>query len=129
MMSKSRATISNEDLARIIKMFSEYLICWKVGLQYGSRLYFEMGKPLEQEIKSGVKVVGTSTLILEGYNWIISGPTGQIADSNAISPDITSSILQKMFEGRRLDAISFNKDNVQLVISFRVNLPPFPPRK
>jgi hypothetical protein len=75
MMNRSRASISNAGLARIVSMFSEHLICWKVGLQYGSRLYFEMGKVLEQKIKAEVNVhVGTSVLILEGYSWTISGP-------------------------------------------------------
>lgn len=48
------------------------LICWKVGLCYGSMLYFDMNDRLTaKRLKGGEYIYRSGTLHLDGNNWSI----------------------------------------------------------
>ncbi len=86
--SATRRTIPNSEMAQIIERFAKHLVCWHVGLSYGSVLYFDMGERLIEQIKPGVTgPVGSSSLTLEGYQWTILYERKKILDSTKVSPN------------------------------------------
>lgn len=120
MMASPRNYLSNAELARVIESFLSFLTCCKVGLQFGSRLYFDMGPMFERRIKPGVKVAGgSSTLVLEGYEWkIFDGKRDLVADSAIVSDEIVHEKLEPIFLKAKLEAIRFDKGSKELRVQF-----------
>ncbi len=116
--------LSNADLARFIESFSKYLMCWKVNRQFGSQLSFDMGPMFEQQIKPGVSVPGgSSTLVLEGYDWkIFDGKRNLIADSETVSDEIVREKLDPIFLKSTLGSVRFNQENRELFVEFSNHL-------
>ena len=119
-MVSRRKFLSNDDLARLIESFSKYLACCKVGLQFGSLLYFEMGAMFERKVKPGVTVSGgSSSLVLEGYEWKIFDSKHKIvADSARVSDEIVEDRLEPFFLKANLEALKFDKGAKELRAQF-----------
>jgi hypothetical protein len=119
-MVSPRKFLSNADLARLIESFFKYLTCCKVGLQFGSRLYFDMGATFERRVKPGVTVSGgSSSLVLEGYEWkIFDRKHNMVADSARVSDEIVVDKLEPLFLKANLEALKFDKGNKELRAQF-----------
>src|SRR6266849_6639786 len=103
-----RRSIRNPEMARILESFAKHLACWKVGLSYGSALYFDMGEALMEQIKPGVMApIGSANLTLEGYKWTISTHGSKIADSRTITPGKIDHQFQEIFRDKRLVRLEF----------------------
>jgi hypothetical protein len=123
-MADPKLYLGKDDLARLIKSFSKYLTCRKVGLQFGSQLYFDMGPMFKRQIKPGVAVSGgSSTLVLEGYDWkIFDGRRDLIADSETVSDEIVKETLGPIFLKTRLEMLRFDQDSKEMFVGFSNNL-------
>jgi hypothetical protein len=112
--------LNNADLARLIASFSKYLTCCKVDLQFGSRLCFDLGPMFERQIKPGIKVLGgSSTLILEGYEWkIFDSKRELVAHSEMVFDKLVKEILDSIFLNAKLKSLRFNKDIKELRVHF-----------
>lgn len=121
--STTRRPILNSEMAQILERFARHLVCWHVGLSYGSVLNFDMGDHLIEEIKPGVTgPVGSSNLTLEGYQWTISFEGKQILNSIGVSPDLIDQKFQDFFKGKRLERIEFTHDKHELLVQFSESL-------
>jgi hypothetical protein len=123
-MANPRTYVSNAELTTLVESFSKYLMCWKVGLRYGSQLYFEMGPAFERQIKPGVNVsAGASSLVLEGYNWTIYDSRRDVmTNSEMVSDEIVKEKLQPIFEKTILRSIRFVRDDRDLFLIFSTDL-------
>ena len=119
-MVNPRKFLSNADLARLVESFSKFLTCCKVGLQFGSRLHFDMGPMFERQVKPGVKVTGgSSSLVLEGYEWkIFDSKHNMVADSVRVSDEIVKDKLETLFLKANLEALTFDKGSKELRARF-----------
>ena len=124
LMVDPRRYLSNDDLACLIKTFSKYLTCRKVGLQFGSQLYFEMGPMFKRQIKRGVAVSGgSSTLVLEAYDWkIFDDRRDLISDSETVSDQIVKETVSRIFLKTRLQMLRFDQDSKEMFVGFSNNL-------
>jgi len=94
-----------ENNAVLTDLLSQFvpLTCWKVGLTYGSMLYFDMNdRIVEKRTKGGFYIYGSATLHLDGNNWNIYHHGTKIADSYSINRDIAESSLYQKFVGQCL---------------------------
>jgi hypothetical protein len=94
-----------ENDAVLTDLLSQFapLTCWKVGLIYGSMLYFDMNdRIVEKRKKGGFYIYGSATLHLDGNNWNIYHHGIKIANSYYINRDIAESSLHQKFVGQRL---------------------------
>src|SRR6266849_770571 len=114
-----RRSIRNPEMARILESFAKHLACWKVGLSYGSALYFDMGEALMEQIKPGVMAPrGSANLTREGYKWTISTHGRKIADSRTITPEKIDYHFQETFREKRLERIEFIRAKRELMAKF-----------
>jgi hypothetical protein len=122
-MANPRTYIHNADLTDFIEKFPTYLACWKVGLRYGSQLYFEMGPSFERQIKPGVTVfAGSSSLVLEGYSWTVyDSRRDALATSESVSGELVDKLVP-FFVNRQLEAIWFARDDRDLYIRFSADI-------
>ena len=59
---------------QLIRQFKAHLKCWKVSLQHGDILNFELGRRVWEpwsDSRKGGSLVGSACLTLKGSNWII----------------------------------------------------------
>ncbi len=118
-----RRSIGNPEMARILESFAKHLACWKVGLGYGSALYFDMGEVLMEQIKPGVMApIGSANLTLEGYKWTISAHGSRIVDSRTITPETIDHQFQDMFRDKRLERLEFFKTKRELKAKFSTEI-------
>jgi hypothetical protein len=115
-----RKFLSNANLVRPMESFSKYLMCCKVGLQFGSRLYFDMGPMFERQVKPGATISrGSSSLVLEGYDWkIFENEHNMVADSAGVSDEIVEDKLEPLFLKANLEALKFDKGSKELRAQF-----------
>lgn len=110
-----RRKITEKELREILARYSSDLKCWKVGLYYGSTIYFEMGKEdLKKVGRSGLKQVGSVTLDLDGYRWTISQDGTDITDNNLITRELAETVLTEKFSGQTLDSVEITQ-NLNLI--------------
>lgn len=113
------SAVSNSEIAAILSAFARHLVCWRVGLQYGSRIYFDMGERWSERIKGDLSgAIGSSNLVLEGYRWTISKQGHELVNSEKVSPRIVDDQLQDVFVGERLERLEFIKTKQELVAKF-----------
>ena len=119
-MADPMRLLSNSDLTHLIESFAEYLTCWKVGLQYGSQMVFDMGPMFEHQLKPGLPVTeGSCELILEGYDWkIFDRMRDLIASSDTVSEEIVRDRIDPAFLKTVLQSVKFNRQNKELFIEF-----------
>lgn len=111
-------SIDEKVLSDLLRQFSP-LLCWKVGLFYGSMVYFEMGDKLEERRLGGsIDIVGSATLTLLGDNWWIHDHGKEIARSIDISRDVVESDLADKFIGKTLSEIRLDEIEKVVFISF-----------
>lgn len=91
------------------------LACWKVGLSYGSMIYFEMqDKIFEKGLSSEV---GSAALWINADEWIIYHNEREVSDSETIvESDI--SLLNKLFLGKKFLKIEDKKKENIIEIFF-----------
>lgn len=114
---------SNDEIIELIKPFSP-LNCWKVGLQYGSSIYFEMkDKSTTKMLDGSVEDVGTCRLVIYARSWLIQENKNTIVKSDDVTREIAENDLNKKFLENELLYISFaNKNIVLAVFSSNLNI-------
>jgi len=118
-----RKPLSNAQISGLIKQFPNEWKCWKVGLRYGSCLYFEMGRRLKEELRKGeFTESGSASLTFEGYEWAVMQRQERITDARDVTNDIADLHLTKEFKGQRLEELKFNVRKKQLVARFSDDL-------
>lgn len=112
---------SNEEVSELIQQFAP-LICWKVGLHYGSMIYFEMKERTKQKMLDGTeKEVGSCRLSISADNWQIHQENEKIITCNSIKREFAENELREKFVGERMNGIKFFSEKM-LLISFTSNL-------
>ena len=96
---------NDNKLISLINQFTP-LVCWKVGLIYGSMLYFDINDRIEHIDKKGHKYTyGSARLYLDGDNWSIYHNGIKVIDSSSVNRTIAESILHQKFFGQELTKI------------------------
>jgi len=120
---QDRKYLSTSELSALLGRFPDHWSCWKVGLRYGSCVYFEMGDRLREELRDGEFVdSGSASLTLEGYDWKIYRASRQVADARSITGENTRTVLAQLFIGRKLERLTFSSHRKELVATFSPNL-------
>ena len=104
-MMDSVETVLVENNTSLTSLLNEFtpLICWKVGLTYGSMLYFDMNdKLVEKRLKGGEYIYGSATLHLDGDNWGIYHHGTKVIDSPSVNRTIAESTLHQKFVGQHV---------------------------
>lgn len=123
-MSSSKKMLGNDDVALIIQQFAEYLQCSAVGRRFGSKIYFDMGPSFKKELTAGViKNVGSSTIILEGYDWVILRGDGRVVTSaNAVSDEVVKKQLEPMFIHKSLEYMIMEERELRIGFSGNIRI-------
>jgi hypothetical protein len=95
--------IEPADFARLLSAFGPHLVCWEVGLYYGSMVYFEMGGRRKERLRPGDEIEkGDASLVLDGYNWAIRDGAQTLATSPTVTREFAETVLAERFIGQRL---------------------------
>ena len=114
--------VTVEDLNQMIVDLGP-LLCWRVGLSYGSMIYFEMGDKMEEKALDGsIRTIGSSSLSLQGDEWSIFENSDEIISSKEISRDFAESILASKFVNQHLLKFQLDTRECKLRISYSENL-------
>lgn len=123
MDSSRRADIrrlNDDEFLGVVDRFQP-IRCWKVGLSYGSVVYFEMGDRLSRSSNDGSEeYFGSATLWLYGDYWRISRNLQELAVSETVDRTLVESELCQMFIGQT--PVSFSMRDTYLEISMSDNL-------
>lgn len=94
--------ITADELNQMIEVLGP-LLCWRVGLSYGSMIYFEMGDKVEEKALDGsIRTIGSSSLSLLEDEWSICENGGEIISWQEISRNFVESTLDNKFVNKRL---------------------------
>jgi hypothetical protein len=112
---------SNRGIKALLRKFETHLACWKVGLSFGSLLYFEMGRRWRAPLDQGEHVyIGSATLVLESDEWVITHSDSVIADAASIDAAAAAKLSDSL-NGERLLSLQYNRDSNECHISFTHN--------
>jgi hypothetical protein len=110
--------LSNKSIKERIRRFSSILRCTKVGLRYGSCVYFDMGGELMEQFGTKQLPVGVATLELLGYKWTIREDGKDIINSNIITRSRAEGFIHDRFKDLSLYVMNFDKRQNTLTINF-----------
>lgn len=114
----TRNQITEATLTNLLERYSPFK-CWKVGLYYGSMVYFEFGDVIKEEMSDGTSnEIGTSTLILNGDDWKIWDNDIVIAKSETVTRGFAETALSDKFIGQNLKKIELDRGTKKVVITF-----------
>ncbi len=116
------STITANGLTELIDEFPP-LKCWKVGLSYGSVIYFDMGEKLRESALDGSdRYVGSSALWLYGYHWTIYHDDIEVMTADRVSRKFTESVLARKFIGQRLTGVTIDEEMCSISVIFSGDL-------
>ncbi len=114
--------IDETELEAILTPFRP-LVCWRVGLAYGSLVYFRMGERIESHLLDGRPIqIGSAEFTLWGDHWTILEEDRQIANSQTITRDFTETVLSRHFVGREFLSVACDRASFRFTVAFSGNL-------
>jgi len=114
----TKASMTGDELAELIEQFPP-LDCWKVGLAYGSAVYFDMGERLRESALDGsYRYVGSSELWLYGYHWTIYHDDFKVMTADRVSQKFTESVIAPKFIGQRLTGMAVDEERCSISVIF-----------
>jgi hypothetical protein len=113
MADRNGRPIEPADFAQLLSAFGPHLACWKVGLYYGSMVYFAMGGRQKKRFRNGNEIeVGEANLTLNGYNWAIRDGGWTLATSPTVTRELAETLLAERFIGQRLVKVEFSEQSL-----------------
>lgn len=117
-----KTRVENEELAMLFRRFADHLKCWRVGIRYGSAVYFELGQRVRETIGDTSSETGSFSILFEGYEWVILIGARVLATSEKITREVAEGTLQKYFKGQSLWTLRFDHLSQTLEAVFSGNL-------
>ena len=99
------------------------MVIWKVGLYYGSALYFEMGKKcLDYRLnKKEGDEIGEFNLKLEANEWYCEGNNHELCNSSNITREFAETSLNNMLIGKKFEEYIIDIPNNVTTLYFEDN--------
>jgi hypothetical protein len=91
-------TITEDDAERLISPFKQDMVVWKVGLYYGSLLYFEMG---QKHLTRRHTERGEFSLTLECDEWYLQQNNIELCNSVTIDRTFVEGVLHPIMTGAK----------------------------
>jgi len=108
--------VTEEEIRRNLQRFAD-LSCWKVGLAYGSTLYFELGAKLQERGAGPEDAIGSLSLWLYADDWRIEQAGVLVSDSESVDRQQAEGDIAARFAGARLQAVSACGNSVEILFS------------
>jgi hypothetical protein len=109
----------NNRIKTLLVKFADHLTCWKVGISFGSFLYFEMGDKLITNLGGSATVeTGSTTIVLEGDDWTILRQETEITNSGSVTYSLIDTDIKQYFIGKPLTSIEYDSDSKTCRICF-----------
>lgn len=108
--------MTEEEIRRRLARFAD-LACWKVGLAYGSTLYFELGEKLQEQGAAPDGAIGSMSLWLYADDWRIEQAGMLVSDSESVDRQQAEGEIAARFAGARLRALSACGASVEILFS------------
>ena len=110
--------IDETELEEILEPFRP-LVCWRVGLSYGSMVYFRMGDKIESRLLDGTPIqIGSAEFTLWGDHWTITAEDREIANSHTIIRDFAETVLNRQFVGQEFLSVVCHRADYCFTIAF-----------
>ena len=114
--------LSDIQLTNMIAEFGP-MRCWKVGLYFGSMVYFHMQDKVGAPASDGSDAcIGGATLSLDGDAWSILDCGVELNNSAVVTRDFAETTLDHRFSGQELLSFRLDKAEDRLSISFSGDL-------
>ena len=112
-------SIGQRELDVLLSQFRSHMDCWKVGLHYGSVVYFELGRLSVVRLpRRHISVGGSSTLLVEGFSWTALSNGQVITESDNVTKHMAERVMGKKFVRQTLDAIHVNHEEISANVVF-----------
>jgi hypothetical protein len=116
MGTKKRQQITIDIFDKLIAPLRSEMVIWKVGLYYGSKLYFEMGnRCIDSKIN---RDVGTISLTLEADDWQLIRADRELCNASTVSRELVENSLNDQIVGATLGNVNIDYEHHITTISF-----------
>lgn len=119
-ISPQRHAITKEHFNAILSPLKKEMRVWKIGIYYGSLLYFEMGKKHIDYMINKTKgdKIGEFSLTFECDDWHLDNNDREICNSETINRDFAETSLNEMMKDVRFEDVIIDIPNKMTTIYF-----------
>ena len=113
------------EINSILDKYAPYK-CWKMGLYYGSTIYFDFNDRVKKQyLKGGEYEVGSTSLCINAYEWCFEQNNQLIIDSYEVNRNLVEFNLSDRVSGQFLDTILLYKNKLEITFSgsFKIRCP------
>ena len=123
MAGLSRRPLIKDEVDSVIAPHKERMTVQRVGLYYGSMLYFKMDREVKSTDNEGLR------LTLEGDWWTLSKDGAEVCNSTSISREFAETVLTRLMRGESfLDFVIGSTATLYFSRGFSVVIKPDPSR-
>jgi hypothetical protein len=112
----ARTHLTEEECDKILMPLKERMTIWKVGLYYGSMVYFEMG---EKKLSKKNEEIGEFNLTLNCDEWYLRKNNVKVCDSFTITREFAENNLGHMMFGEKFDDFDIDIQSKITTIYFK----------
>lgn len=114
--SNERHKITIEQFDKIIIPYADRMTIQRLGVYYGSLLYFEMDKTAHE------KSLGEISLTLEAYDWSIKNKNTEVCNSHLVSREFCQETLFGILQGKKINKFTITNQHTTILIESDIRI-------
>ena len=108
-------TVTADELASEVRSLLSGLPCWRVGLAFGSMVYFDFGKRVSAPLpRDRFAVMGEATVWLNADDWVIEYDGTVLARSDDIDRETAENELSPRFAGEGFEHLVLGSTRIAI---------------